>query len=485
MNKKNRKSPIIIPIILGLFLMVLIYFAATLYGSHDFQPVNHGKFLKPEMKTINLWKLSGPIMNPLMGWAPWATAKNIKQPFTLVYVNLTWRDFEPREGVYDFASFENKKHLVRWREEGKRVVFRFVTDVPRDESHMDIPDWLFEKMNGDGDIYDNKYGKGFGPNYSNPIFMKYHQLVIQALGDQYGRDGFFAFVELGSLGHWGEWHVYSGLRELPSEDIRNQYVNDYINAFPDTFLLMRRPFTITRDMNLGLYNDMTGSLDATTSWLDWIKSGGDYLPNENNTLVPMPNGWQYAPVGGEQAPVVADEEMYGSNLEVSLRLLTESHTTFIGPGGPYDVELNSPIQKGLDQALTIMGYRLYIESVEMPVFVNYGKEITINFNFSNDGIAPFYYEWPAKVYLLNENGEMVNTYPVSMDIRKILPGVIYKIPFVLPVNNLENGKYTIGFAIIDPLSGLPGVKLANENKRDDLIQLVGTFDVQRLIQPPQ
>jgi hypothetical protein len=225
---------------------------------------------------------------------------------------------------------------------------------------------------------------------------------------------------------------------------------------------------------------MTGSVVDTYTWLDWIKNGGDYLPNEKNSLVPMRDGWENAPVGGEQAPNMSDEQVYGTNLETTLQLLKESHTTFIGPGGPYDVETNGPLQSGVDQVLSTMGYRLYIDNVEMPRSVKFGNEIQIKFSFSNDGIAPFYYEWPTKVYLFDESGKIISTYPLQMDLRKILPGRVYEVPFTLAVKNLANGKYMIGLAIIDPLTGQPGVKLANENTRKDLIQTVGSFEVKWL-----
>jgi hypothetical protein len=225
---------------------------------------------------------------------------------------------------------------------------------------------------------------------------------------------------------------------------------------------------------------MTGSLEDTNIWLDWIKNGGHYLPNEKNTLVPLPNGWEKAPIGGEQAPTLSNERVYGTNLETTLQLLKESHTTFIGPGSPYKVDANSPLQAGIDQVLSTIGYRLYVDNVEMPLTVKFGKDIQIKLGFSNDGIAPFYYEWPARVYLFDESGKTLSAYPLTMDLRKILPGQVYEEPFTLPVTNLENGKYTIGVSIIDPLTGQPGVKLANENTRNDLIQTVGSFEVKRL-----
>jgi hypothetical protein len=435
-------------------------------------------FTNSNMQTLNFNTVSGPILNPLMGWTPWANLKDeILQPHTLVYADLTWRDFEPQEGVFDFVNFERKQQLSYWRQNGMRVIFRFVTDVPGTDAHMDIPDWLYEKINGDGQFYENEYGKGFSPNYANPLFLKYHYLALKALGDKYGGDGFFAFIELGSLGHWGEWHVSSELQPLPSENIRDLYVFDYKNAFPQTYLLMRRPFSIAKKLNLGLYNDQTGDVTGTNFWLDWIQNGGDYLPTELNSLVPMPDGWEKAPIGGEQATNRPSEDLYGVDLATTLQLLKESHTTFIGPGGPFNVELNGSLQAGIDQILSTIGYRLYVDKVELPLNVKLGRVMRIKINFKNDGIAPFYYAWPTRLYLYDESGKTLVTYPLQMDLRKILPGSVYQVPFDLPVGDLANGKYKLGFAILDPLTNRPGVKLANVTQRNDLIHDVGSFEV--------
>ncbi|MBE0671819.1 MAG: DUF4832 domain-containing protein [Anaerolineales bacterium] len=439
-------------------------------------------YSKANRQILQFETMSGPIVNPLMGWAPWANAEESYQPHTLVYADLTWREFEPQEGVYDFATFEQKKQLDRWRREGKRVVFRFVLDTPRDEVHKDIPDWLFEKINREGDYYDNVYGKGFSPNYSNPILINYHKLAVKALGDRYAQDGFFAFVELGSLGHWGEWHTSPEIRDLPIESIRDLYVYHYIDAFPDVHLMMRRPFTIANELDLGLFNDMTGNVSHTTTWLDWIKNGGNYLPGEKGTLVPMMQGWKLAPIGGEQAPDISDQQMYDTDLETTLQLLRESHTTFIGPGSPYRVRGGGLLQDGIDQVLSTIGYRLYLDRVEMPLSVKFGTEIQINFTFSNDGIAPFYYKWPVLLYLFNPNGQMVNTYPLQLNLTEILPGELYDVSFNLPVDSLENGRYMIGVAIIDPMTGQPGVELANKSDRSDLIVEAGVFEVDWLFE---
>jgi len=464
-----KSSPITM-LLLGFFLIGIISAGIILYQETNLQ-------------TIQYQELSGPISNPLMGWSPWATIKESNQPHTLVYADLTWRNFEPQEGYYDFDAFEKKNQFDRWRQEGKRVVFRFVADLPGKETHLDIPGWLFDKIHGNGNFYDNEYGKGFSPDYANPVFIDYHRKTLKALGDRYGKDGFFAFIELGSLGHWGEWHTHPDITPLPPENIRNLYVDHYAEAFPETHLLMRRPFSIAQKLGLGLYNDMIADPIQTNTWLDWIENGGEYSPQEGDGLSAMPNGWQSAPMGGEQTSDLSNEQIYGTYLNQTLQLLKKSHTTFIGPGSPYQVANGGPLQVGIDQVITTIGYRIYIDHVQMQRWIYYARNMNIRFTLSNSGIAPMYYNWPSQIYLFDEKGISISTHLLAMDLRKVLPGEFYDIALKVPVGNLKNGTYSIGIAIIDPITGQPAVKFGNKNARQDLIQYIGSFEVKRLFSP--
>src|SRR5215208_66415 len=108
-KKDHSKKPINITKYLLLVSLVIVFLSFYFYSNANKQ-------------IITIDTISGPIVNPLMGWAPWATIKESNQPHTLVYADLTWRNFEPDEGVYDFNTFEKKQQLARWRKEGKRVV---------------------------------------------------------------------------------------------------------------------------------------------------------------------------------------------------------------------------------------------------------------------------------------------------------------------------------------------------------------------------
>ena len=170
--------------------------------------------------------------NAQIGYAP-MTDSAYAQDSLLRYVELRWREVEPQEGVYAWDALDAQYGFRDLRARGIHLVVRFVCDVPGQESHMDIPDWLYAQT-GDGSWYSTDYGKGYSPDYNNATFRAAHRRVLAALGEHFGTDGFVTYVELGSLGHWGEWHIKTGegLVPMPGEAIRDEYVADYEAAFP-------------------------------------------------------------------------------------------------------------------------------------------------------------------------------------------------------------------------------------------------------------
>ena len=160
--------------------------------------------------------------NPLMGYVPSAEEKTVSEDVHLVYVDITWKELEPKKGHYNWETIEESNQFKRWKKEGKQVVLRFLLDYPGKSSHKDIPDWLGNEISDLGDAYNTSYGKGFSPNYQNKLLRKYYKEAVTAMGQRWGNDDFIAYIELGGLGHWGEWHVHSdaGIRQLPRDGVR-------------------------------------------------------------------------------------------------------------------------------------------------------------------------------------------------------------------------------------------------------------------------
>lgn len=412
-------------------------------------------------KTIKQYKESQAAFgNPLMGYAPSAWYNEVSEDISLLYMDITWAELEPEEGVYNWASIDEENQISRWRKEGKHLVLRFVCDIPSDEEHMDIPEWLYEKSGKAGKWYDGEYGKGFAPDYNNPTIISCHEQAVKALGEHFGQDGLISYVELGSLGHWGEWHVnYSeGIQRIPREAVRDKYILPWTEAFPDAMILMRRPFAAAEKYGFGLYNDMTGQPEATQSWLGWINNGGEYdQTGEKNVIVPMKDFWKTAPSGGEFTSSLSMEEMLDTNLSGTVEMIREAHTTFLGPKIPDENYVD-----GYKEVLKNMGYRLWISMAELK---NTAKGSRLKLTWENSGVAPMYKEWPVYVYIEDESGKLVEKSRISIKISSLLPGEKATTLTALEterLNSLLEKGYRLSVGIEDPMTELPCVRFAME-----------------------
>ena len=412
-------------------------------------------------KTIKQYKESQAAFgNPLMGYVPSAWYNEVSEDISLLYMDITWAELEPEEGVYNWASIDEENQISRWRKEGKHLVFRFVCDIPGEEAHMDIPEWLYEKSGKAGKWYDGEYGKGFAPDYNNPTIISCHEQAVKALGEHFGQDGLISYVELGSLGHWGEWHVnYSeGIQRIPREAVRDKYILPWTEAFPDARILMRRPFASAEKYGFGLYNDMTGQPEATQSWLGWINNGGEYdQTGEKNVIVPMNDFWKTAPSGGEFTSSLSMEEMLDTNLSGTVEMIREAHTTFLGPKIPDENYVD-----GYKEVLKNMGYRLWISMAELK---NTAKGSRLKLTWENSGVAPMYKEWPVYVYIEDESGKLVEKSRISIKISSLLPGEKATTLTALEterLNSLLEKGYRLSVGIEDPMTELPCVRFAME-----------------------
>ena len=412
-------------------------------------------------KTVKEYKESQTTFgNPLMGYAINAWYNDVSEDISLLYADITWAELEPEEGVYAWEAIEEKNQFARWKKEGKHLVLRFVCDIPGNTEHMDIPEWLYEKSGKAGKWYDGEYGKGFAPDYENSTIISCHEQAVKALGARFGQDGLISYIELGSLGHWGEWHVNygEGIQRIPGEEIREKYILPWIEAFPDAMILMRRPFAAAKKYGFGLYNDMTGHPQGTQSWFDWINNGGDYdQTGEKNAIVSMKDFWKTAPSGGEFTSSLSMEELMDTNLSETVELIREAHTTFLGPKIP-----DEDYADGYKEVLKNMGYRLWISRAEIKSTRNSSH---LELTWENSGVAPLYKDWPVYVYIEDDTGKLVEKRKIPMEISSVLPGEKKVTSIMLEtdrLNSLLEKGYRFAVGIEDPMTETPSVRFAME-----------------------
>lgn len=466
--------------------MVIFMTLTTSTTAYAGELVTTPTVFQPEAIEVTPAEYDGVLTNPLMGWvveARYVKDKYLKQPVTMAYVGLTWKKLQPEsEDIYNWDVLENGYNLQYCRDNNIKVILRILLDKPEKFAHKDIPDWLYEKIDGEngGFSYNLKSGEyqGFSPDYTNSVLIAEHEKLLKAIGQRYANDPVIGFIQLGSIGHYGEWCIKPEVAKetpYPSNDIIRTYLNHYKSAFPGIHMLTRRPFEAIGNDTMGFYNDSFGKEKEDCTWLSWIN--GSISRSSTYSYKASPDFWKYAPSGGEfangdPAPYLSEE-----SIDQSLKMVEDSHTSWLGPGSP--VWLNGKSQPYIDSMMKKMGYRYAISSVKLFDAVTAGQTLRFSVDWINKGVAPFYYRWPVEFSIGDEKGNIVSSYASDADIRNWLPGGTHTADgsFVIP-KGLSKGSYKLLASILDPATGRPSIKLAITGKRADGRYELASFKVE-------
>lgn len=354
---------------------------------------------------------------------------------------------------YDWDKWENlsRYHLIK--SQGKHAVFRLILDEPSNVEHSDLPQWLHDKHGENlGTVYNNSYGKGFAPDYSYTPFYEDYLVFISKLIEKYKDDPFISFIQLGVIGHWGEIHVNfgEGVKKLPLYDDLKRWFEPWKDVFPHAKIMMRRPFITARDNNWGIYNDMMGDTKSTNEWLSWIQNGANYdQTGEDGVVVPYVDGWTKSAIGGEFTSSTTMDKMLIDDYEITMNDFIKSHTTFIGQKIP-DKKTHESQYNDINN---LIGYKLFIPHVNI---IKNKDNHTLNITWMNKGIAPFYFDWKVKLFVIDYHGNIKNEKEIDVDLTKLLPS--QKIQSVTELTDYTYGKDRLSIGIVDPMDNLTKVK---------------------------
>jgi hypothetical protein len=310
------------------------------------------------------------------------------------------------------------------------------------------------------------------PLFDDPIFLAKLERFLAAFAARYDRQPWVRYVDIGSIGDWGEGHTSSGSHLTLSFAVRKLHVDLHLKHFK------RAPLVISDDYVYALKEPAEREIlhrhilaNGISYRDDSIMVNGYFSSTSDRFTVRSP---EYFTDAYRRTPTVFELEHYGKvkqlgNWEVrpdspaatfgrgktgpdffrgALELL---HATYIGYHGDARDWLNdNPVLTG--ELLNRCGYWLFPVTIELPSTLVAGTIAPLRLTIENRGVAPPYQPYELRVRLSGDHASHVAI--VGRVDKSWLPGapIIVQNQLILPAD-LKSGHYTVSLGLFDSPSG--------------------------------
>jgi hypothetical protein len=340
------------------------------------------------------------LINPGMGWMFQHYDNNIRT-YTVdldpsdgveefpgassVYIRLAWSYIEPEEGKFNWAIVDSAAQ--RWLTKGKTVAFRFSACESGKDQPYATPEWV-RKAGAKG----NQFAPGKGvapdgawwePDYDDPVFLGKLDHFLAAAAARYDGNPEVAFIDVGSIGVWGEGHTFSSTRIPYSFDTVRRHIDLHKKHFKKTLLAANDDFSIQgRGVETLTYARQQGLTLRDDSIL--VQGGAQAYHH----------AWM-APMFWPELPVVLECEHFGGSQKrgawqdgsLYLKAVEEYHASYATVHW-YPREFLKANRELIDRINLRLGYRLQLVEASFPAEVKSNSDFTVGYVWQNAGVAP-------------------------------------------------------------------------------------------------
>ena len=432
------------------------------------------------------YKAIDDLPNPGRGWATHSSFISDQQnryypASTIAYFRFTWRQAEPTEGGYAFDTMDSL--IAQAQSHGQKIAFRIMGD--KGEGGVGVPDWLMQK-GIKGWSYTGADGTAcFSPDAADPTYMSYAQKLIQAFGARYNGSPGVDSVDIGLVGDYGEWHYTLAAplgAVMPPYDVRTQYIDWYVGAFPDCLLIMLVGDPTQTDSDTLSYALSKGSGWRADCWGDY-REPYNHMEDDYPLKLKAPgvaDAWRTRPVVLETCGVPQDwYQAYPDRLADALDFAIANHASVLNAKSS---QIPEAWITQLSAFTTHIGYRFALAGKpDIPKTAAAGSTISVSLTWTNLGNAPVYKPYTLALRLC-AGGVEVSRAQSAADVRTWMPhsadGKDYTESVEISVPTAQSGTLLVQTALLDPGTGKPAIQLAMDGRNPDLWYDIGSTTAQ-------
>jgi hypothetical protein len=341
-----------------------------------------------------------------------------------LYLRLAWSYLEPREGHYDWHWIDDV--VARYVPLGYGIAFRItsketgaapaVVRQERDGVQYATPVWV-EDAGARGVVSEAWGVRSWTPDWDDPVYLEKLDAFLQAFAARYDGQPWVRYVDVGSIGEWGEGHTSFSTRVPPTVAEVKASIDAYARHIRESQLVCtddllyygKREEEVSALLEYAVGKGLT--LRDDSPLVDW------YLKNHLETWT-VSHPRFYDPLYLKR-PIVLELEHYASvkndgnwrgrngaeilpeygvsGADVMRKAVELLHASYIGFHG-YAEDWLADNPDLTAELANRCGYWYFPESLSVPSSLSTGEN-EIGVTWLNEGVAPAYEPFPVEFRL--------------------------------------------------------------------------------------
>jgi hypothetical protein len=375
---------------------------------------------------------------------------------------FAWKDVLPEPQRFDWSALDGFLEAAATR--GHQVAFRIYADYPN--LPYGVPDFLADVPRRTySDFFNGTGATSFSPDYDDPRLLQAMIDTIEALGRRYDGDPRVGFISVGFVGFWGEWHTYrlscNCDQWMPSMRNRRRILDAFDRSFDHTKLLLRNPEVGWTGQKIGFHDDSFAH--STLEPPPWAFTATLRRAGAKRQ-------WRRQPIGGELRPELQpcafsvpsctpSGQGYDAAVEATHVSWLINHYAF-HPGYPA-----ADLERAIEGSRRL-GYDLFVSAARVREAKTAGA-LRAAIKMRNLGVAPFYYDWPLELGVLDDTGLLVVSYGTQWRLTRVVVDAPVTFTHRQLGHGLAAGTYTLLLRIVNPLANGAPLALANASWSQD------------------